>query len=57
MYPVWAMVKVKNPDSGRAGQAGVVHGTNPVDPDQVAVRFDDDLVVELTPVADLQRLD
>lgn len=57
MYPVWASVIVKNEESGRAGQAGVVHGTNPADPDQVAVRFDTDLVVELTPVVDLKRLD
>lgn len=57
MYGVWASVKVMNEDHPRVNTAGVVHATNPADPEQVAVRFDSDLIVELVPVVDLARLD
>lgn len=57
MFAVWDSVRVKNAEHARAGTAGVVHATNPADPEQVAVRFDVDLIVELVPVIDLERLD
>ena len=56
MLGVWNSVKVKNPDHARDGTAGVVHAVNPAELDKVAVRFDLDLVIELVPVADLERL-
>lgn len=56
MLPVWTSVKVVNKDHGRANQAGVVHATNPETPNEVAVKFDQDLVVEVVSLADLTQL-
>lgn len=52
---VWQSVEVSNPDHPRFNQAGVVFGFDQ-DPDQVQVRFDLDLAVELLPRADLVLL-
>jgi hypothetical protein len=56
MFEVWNMVKVKNPDHARVGQAGVVYAVQPGNTTEVAVRFDVDLEVQLVAVADLDLL-
>lgn len=56
MYGVWTSVKLKREGDARDGTAGVVQATNPADPEQVAVRWDADLLVELVPVAELVQL-
>lgn len=56
MFGVWDSVKVVNAEHSRVTTAGIVHAVNPADPEQVAVRFDSDLIVELVPVVDLERL-
>lgn len=57
MFGVWNSVKVISEDNPRENTAGVVHAVNPADPEQVAVRFDSDLIIELVPVIDMVRLD
>ena len=56
MFPVWASVKVTNPDHPRVDTAGTVVGVNPEKPEEVSVRFDTDLVTEVVAVADLKQL-
>ena len=56
IFPVWASVKVTNPDPPRVDTAGTVVGVNPEKPEEVSVRFDTDLVTEVVAVADLKQL-
>ena len=56
MFPVWQSVKVQAAEHARFGLAGIVQATNPEKPEEVAVRFDADLVVEVVAVADLVPL-
>jgi hypothetical protein len=53
---VWQSVKVSNPEHSRAGEAGVVSAVDRSKPDEVGVRFDTDLQVQLVAVADLVQL-
>lgn len=56
MFQIWQSVKVTNEQHARAGQAGVVHATNPTHPDEVVVKFDSDGQQEAVAVADLKGL-
>jgi hypothetical protein len=56
MFQIWQSVKVQNDQHPRAGQAGVVHATNPKHPDEVVVKFDLDASQEAVAVADLVSL-
>lgn len=55
-FSVWNAVIVSGEEHPRAGQAGVVHATNPAKPDEVAVKFDADSIVVVMPNADLKAL-
>lgn len=56
MFGVWTAVQVKNEENPRYGQAGVVFGTHPEHPTEVAVKFDLDFAIVLVPIADLRAL-
>lgn len=56
MFEVWQSVKVKNPEHARTGEAGIVFSVDPAHPDEVAVRFDTDLQVQLVLCVDLVQL-
>lgn len=56
MFEVWNSVQVTNPDHPRHGEAGIVHAVDSGHPEEVAVRFDTDLQVQLVAVADLKGL-
>lgn len=55
-FAVWTAVQVKNEEHPRFGQAGIVFGTNPATPDEVAVKFDADNIVVVVPCDDLKAL-
>lgn len=53
---VWKSVQVTADGHARNGEAGTVFAVNKKLPDEVAVRFDVDGVVEIVQVADLKAL-
>lgn len=54
-FSVWNPVIVQG-EHPRTGQAGIVHGTNPATPDEVAVKFDLDGIVVVMHVDNLKAL-
>lgn len=56
MLEVWQSVKVAAEGHARNGEAGVVFAVKSDSTDEVAVRFDSDLQVQLVAVADLVQL-